>query len=386
MKMRERVSVCMKKIIAAILCICQVMIMFCACSCSSDKGNLLNISSKEYVSGIKIGINTGRSLDCRITKSGDEYTVADLNATEQKYDFIQPTDAELIKAFKSAGYNAVRMPVTWSEAIGDAPDYQVSDILMDRVQQVVDMILAEDMYCILNTHNEFNWLYTQNSDLDAMYAKFTALWQQIAERFKDYDGRLVFEGYNEVLKLPNDWSEKQNSDYEVVNTLAQKFVDTVRATGSNNEKRFLIVSPYAAWLGETELSKLKVPTDSAMDKILVNVHFYFPDGALPDGGKTVNADTAKAAIDEKFELLKTWIADTGYTVLIDEFGIADHNSTNVRVMCTEYIAEKATEMYIPLFWWDNGCTLGVFDRSAAPYEQVYPEIIEAMMKGVEKRG
>ena len=278
------------------------------------------------------------------------------------------------------------MPVTWSEAIGDAPDYQVSDILMDRVQQVVDMILAEDMYCILNTHNEFNWLYTQNSDLNAMYAKFTALWQQIAERFKGYDGRLMFEGYNEVLKLPNDWGEKQDSDYEVVNTLAQKFVDTVRATGSNNEKRFLIVSPYAAWLGETEISKLNVPTDSAKDKILVNVHFYFPDGALPDGGKTVNANTAKAVIDEKFEIIKSYLTDKGYTVIIDEFGIADHNSTDVRVMCTEYIAEKATEMDIPLFWWDNGCTLGVFDRSAAPYEQVYPEIIEAMMKGVEKRG
>ncbi|MGN0115677.1 MAG: glycoside hydrolase family 5 protein [Acutalibacteraceae bacterium] len=340
-----------------------------------------NMISKNYVNKIKTGINTGRSLDCRITKSGDEYTVADLNATEQKYDFIQPTDTELIKAFKSAGYNAVRMPVTWSEAIGDAPDYQVSDILMDRVVEVVDMILEQDMYCILNTHNEFNWLYTQNSDLDAMYAKYTALWHQIAERFKDYDGRLIFEGYNEVLKKPDDWGEKQDSDYEVVNTLAQKFVDTVRATGLNNEKRFLIVSPYGAWLGETEISKLTVPTDSAKDKILVNVHFYFPQGALPDGG-LVDTDTAKADIDKKFEIIKSYLTDKGYTVIIDEFGIADHNALDVRVMCTEYIAEKATDMDIPMFWWDNSCTFGVFDRSAAPYEQVYPEIIEAMMNGI----
>lgn len=375
----------MKKIIATVLCICQVMIMFCACSCSSDKGNLLNLSSKEFVSRIKIGINTGRSLDCQYNKSGDVYTVEDLKATEQKYDFIQPTDAELIKAFKSAGYNAVRMPVTWSEAIGDAPDYNVSDILMDRVQQVIDMILEQDMYCILNTHNEFNWLYTRNSDLDAMYAKFTALWRQIAERFKDYDGRLIFEGYNEVLKLRDDWGEKQDSDYEVVNTLAQKFVDTVRASGSNNEKRFLVVAPYAAYLGETEITKLIVPTDSAKDKILVDVHYYFPSASL-DSGKKLNFSENKAELDEKFSIVKTKLIDKGYTVIIDEFGAADHNTVESRAEWAEYVAGKATEMNIPLFWWDNGCTLGVFERSAAPYEQKYPEIISAMMRGVEKRG
>lgn len=346
---------------------------------------LFNMSSKNFVSKFKIGINTGRSLDCQITKSGDEYTIADLNATEQKYDFIQPTDTELIKAFKSAGYNAVRMPVTWSEAIGAAPDYKVSDILMDRVQQVVDMILAEDMYCIINTHNEFNWLYTQNSDLSSMYAKYTALWQQIAERFKDYDGRLIFEGYNEVLKKPDDWGSKTESDYTVVNNLAQKFVDAVRASGSNNENRFLVVAPYGAYLGETEIQKLTIPTDSAKDKIIVSVHYYFPSASL-NSSKTLDLITDKAELDEKFSIVKTNLIDKGYTVIMDEFGVADHNDTASRVAWTEYVVNKATDMNIPMFWWDNGCTLGIFDRSTAPYEQKYPTIIEAMMNATGSRG
>lgn len=347
---------------------------------------LFNMSSQSYVNKFRIGINTGRSLDCRITKNGDEYTVADLTATEQKYDFIQPTDTELIKAFKLAGYNAVRMPVTWSEAIGAAPDYKVSDILMDRVQEIVDMILAEDMYCIINTHNEFNWLYTQNSDLDSMYAKYTALWQQIAERFKDYDGRLIFEGYNEVLKKPDDWGSKIESDYTVLNNLAQKFVDTVRATGSNNSNRFLIVAPYGAYIGETEIQNLTIPTDSANDKIIISVHYYFPAGSLPnDSDTTVDLNTDKAELDEKFSIVKTNLIDKGYTVIMDEFGVADHNDTDTRVAWTKYVVEKATSMNIPMFWWDNGCTLGVFDRSTSPYEQKYPTIIEAMMNATQSR-
>ena len=42
-------------------------------------------------------------------------------------------------------------------------------------------------------------------------------------------------------------------------------------------------------------------------------------------------------------------------------------------------------MNIPMFWWDNGCTLGVFDRSTSPYEQKYPTIIEAMMNATQSR-
>lgn len=284
---------------------------------------LFNLSSKNYLNKIKIGINTGRSLDCMINKSGDTYTVADLEATEHKYDFIQPTDAQLISSFKSAGFNAVRMPVTWSEAIGDGPDYKISDILMDRAQEVVDMILEQDMYCILNSHNEFNWLYTINTDLTSMYAKFTAMWEQISERFKDYDGRLMFEGYNEVLKLPDDWSAKQNSDYAVVNTLAQKFVNTVRASGSNNVNRFIIVNTYGAYLGEDDIINFTVPTDSANDKFILNVHYYFPEGAF--GTKTVNMPTAYSDIDAKFNIVKNLWLDNGYSVMMNEFGIATNN-------------------------------------------------------------
>ncbi len=346
---------------------------------------LFNLSSKNYLNKIKIGINTGRSLDCMINKSGDTYTVADLEATEHKYDFIQPTDAQLISSFKSAGFNAVRMPVTWSEAIGDGPDYKISDILMDRVQEVVDMILEQDMYCILNSHNEFNWLYTINTDLTSMYAKFTAMWEQISERFKDYDGRLMFEGYNEVLKLPDDWSAKQNSDYAVVNTLAQKFVNTVRASGSNNVNRFIIVNTYGAYLGEDDIINFTVPTDSANDKFILNVHYYFPEGAF--GTKTVNMPTAYSDIDAKFNIVKNLWLDNGYAVMMNEFGIATNNTLENRVSCINRITQKATELDIPMFWWDNGLGgLGLFDRSQSPYEQVYPTIISTIMNNVESRG
>lgn len=58
-----------------------------------------------------------------------------------------------------------------------------------------------------------------------------------------------------------------------------------------------------------------------------------------------------------------------------------------RVSCINRITQKATELDIPMFWWDNGLGgLGLFDRSQSPYEQVYPTIISTIMNNVESRG
>ena len=359
----------------------------CACvSQSANCNSLFDLSAKEYLSNIRVGINTGRSLDCMTNKSGDTYTVADLNATERKYDFITPTDMTLIQSFKSQGFNAVRVPVTWSEAIGQGPDYVVSDVLMDRVQKVVDMILAQDMYCILNTHNEFNWLYTRQTDLEKMYDKFNALWIQIAERFKDYDGRLIFEGYNEVLKLPEDWTSKAPSDYEVVNNLAQNFVDTVRATGGNNAKRFLIVAPYGAGCRQEEMTNFVLPTDTIEDKLIVDVHYYFPATSLTGSEKFVLDDTVKAQLDDAFELVRALFLDKGYAVMMNETAFSDVGTPLVeREKWAKHVFEKATQMDIPMYWWDNGTMLRLFDRSAPPYTPAYPTIIQEIMNATSPR-
>src|SRR5690606_23348295 len=99
---------------------------------------------------------------------------------------------ELIKAVKSAGFNTVRIPVSWLNYIGDAPYYSIDYSWMTRVKQVVDYVIDNDMYAIINVHNDGahsvtgSWITTESSDQQTILTKFSAVWYQIAYAFQDY--------------------------------------------------------------------------------------------------------------------------------------------------------------------------------------------------------
>ena len=216
----------------------------------SATGDMRNITSTELLSDINAGINIGNSLDA----CGAGY-FSSPDASETVWGNPQITE-ELIKSIKKAGFKAIRLPVTWREHIGQPETYQIDSAWMDRVQEVVDMILDNGMYCILNTHHEQNWLNT-GSNIVETQTEFIAVWKQIANRFKNYDDYLLFEGFNEILKSESDWSTASSTDIQNTNILAQQFVTTVRATGGNNAKRHLIVSTYQRWgLLRYELAEL----------------------------------------------------------------------------------------------------------------------------------
>lgn len=76
---------------------------------------------------------------------------------------------------------------------------------------------------------------------------YKEMWKGIAESFKDYDERVVFEGANEELgdRLNDNWKNTagkqtgvltQDECYETVNTINQTFVDVIRAAGGYNEQ------------------------------------------------------------------------------------------------------------------------------------------------------
>lgn len=67
--------------------------------------------------------------------------------------------------------------------------------------------------------------------------KFAGLWKNIAERFRDYDERLIFESFNEVLDEQDRWNGSDTEGHGRINDLNQLFVDTVRATGGGNTDR-----------------------------------------------------------------------------------------------------------------------------------------------------
>ena len=123
---------------------------------------------------MKCGINLGNSLDA--FKEGTDDTEICWNNPR--------TTKPMIQMFADAGFDTLRLPVTWGSHMGAGPDWIVDAMWMDRVEQVVNWGLEIGMTVILNTHHEFDWLKPELSQLVDILPRYQRLWQQIAERFK----------------------------------------------------------------------------------------------------------------------------------------------------------------------------------------------------------
>ena len=107
---------------------------------------------------------------------------------------------------------------------------------MARVKEVIDIIIKEKLYCILNIHNDgyyTGWLIEGKESK----SKYTNIWKQIANEFKDYNEYLIFESMDEVYFFDDDFS----FDYTTLINLNQAFFDTIRESGGNT--LFIILSP-----------------------------------------------------------------------------------------------------------------------------------------------
>lgn len=226
---------------------------------------------------MKIGLNLFNTLDA----NGTWFDQDDVHAFETCWG--QPmADQEWFTAVKAAGFNAVRIPVTWFPHMDS--EWKVKKAWMDRVEEVVNYALNENLYVVLNVHHDTGdhgdaWVCADWQNIDAVLEKFNALWKQIAERFNKYDEHLIFEAYNELLDQNHRWNSPASNDgYLATNALAQGFVNTVRATGGNNEHRNLVVSLYSAHGSQEGFDNLVLPKDMYPNHLFVEVHNYSPMG------------------------------------------------------------------------------------------------------------
>lgn len=100
------------------------------------------LSKSEVINEMGAGINLGNTLD------GVSSWLTPDETGWQAYK----TTKEYIKALHDAGYNTVRVPVTWGSMIND--DYSINETWLNRVQEVVDYCTDQDMYCIINIHHD----------------------------------------------------------------------------------------------------------------------------------------------------------------------------------------------------------------------------------------
>ena len=331
-----------------------------------------DVDAQTWCKNVVMGWNLGNSLEAEGTETswGNPATTADM-----------------IKAIKAEGFNAVRIPVRWGQHC-DMSTMTIDEKWLSRVKEIVDWCLAEDMYVIINTHHDL-WLehYPTNAKKTELNEKLGKLWTNIATAFADYDGRLAFAGLNEVNAEGNWGLTPTQENYDVTNSFNQTFVDAVRATGGNNALRNLVVQSYRCnpTMG---LTNLVVPTDPTPNRLSVEFHYYDPYSycsgaagsynywgiAFSDKG-TVTPDGNEKSLANFFLTIREKWWEQGLGVVIGEYGCSCHYTTADKVTqeanmqyYMKCLVSEARKNGFAAFVWDNNAygngseKFGIFDR------------------------
>ena len=330
-----------------------------------------------------IGWNLGNTFDSVDSSS----RIKKIKDYEQLWGSPEITKG-LIDDIKNAGFTIIRIPVTWDAHIGPAPDYIIDEKWIDRVRNIVDYTITNDICAIINLHHE-DWYMPSEDNFQNASEKLYKVWLQVAESFKNYSSHLIFEGMNEprLIGTEYEWNGGNESARNIVNSLNDIFVKAVRSTGGKNSVRKLMIPTYAASCTIDAINALKLPDDK---NIIVSVHAYIPyEFALNTNGtshwSSDNYDDTYE-IDNLMELLYTKFVCVGIPVIIGEFGAVDKNNTKERIAWSEYFVSKASKNNITCVWWDNyifdgeGERFGLYDRGEKQW--IYPGVVNALMKGL----
>lgn len=345
-----------------------------------------------FVKDMKIGWNLGNTFDAtRDGFKGDDLSI-------ESYWCGVKTTEEMIEALKQAGFNTLRLPVSWHNHV-DA-DFTINTPWLDRVQEVVDWAVERDMYVILNTHHDVypEYYYPTEEHYATAEKYITTIWQQVAERFKDYDQHLIFESMNEPRPRDTnqEWWFNSGDKFCVevagcINRLNQAFVNTVRATGSANTDRYLMVPAYCASPDAAcNTTYFHLPEDTADNRIIVSVHAYTPYNFALEmpGTSTFDVVMNPAQMTEIIRfignLYRTYVSQ-GIPVVIGEYGaMAKNGNLQDRANFYAYYVATASSRNIPCVVWDNhgftgnGELFGLLDRRNVTWpEQI---LIDAMMQ------
>jgi len=361
----------------------------------------------EYFKDEKIaaGWNMGNTLDSYSGGKGNETVWGNPSV-----------DQAIMNGVKAAGFDIIRIPVTWMGHIGSAPDYKINENRLSRVAEAVEMAHNAGLKVIINLHHdgateasmkEDGWLsITKAAIVEKEYenitARFVRVWEQIAAYFQNYGDWLMFESFNELHD--GNWGEGSGqfiqSQIEVINKWNQAFTGAVRQAGGNNKTRFVVIPGLCTKIKHTLADYFILPKDSVPGLQIVTFHYYDPyefgiAGTRYQWGSA--ADKNRVAAD--FAPFKTMFIDNHIPVIIGECGAVkqvyadktkDDTAKQSRFNYIAWVFSKAKENGLVPIYWDNGSVkgdgekFGLFDRrTGQPNSSESDAIIKLMINSVK---
>ena len=328
-----------------------------------NNGNL----AWQFAERLGIGWNLGNHFDAHNNGVSGETLWGNPKATQATFNKV-----------KAAGFTTVRIPVTWMGHIGPAPDYKIEEAWLDRVAEVVGYAEKAGLIAIINMHHDGGdsnyWLNIRGAAVNPEVQKqvldqVTAMWGQIADKFKDKGEFLIFEAFNEIHDGGWGWGTNRNDggkQYRCLNEWNQAFVNAVRASGGENTDRILGIPAYCTNV-DISLESFVMPEDSANDRLMMSVHCYDPYdftlaakinewGHTADPSRKVAGDN-EADLKKVFEKIYVNYISKGIPVYMGEFGCVNRASAREQAFqqyYLKYYAKLAKTYGVPAMIWDNG--------------------------------
>jgi endoglucanase len=345
-----------------------------------DASNMGTYTSVELTALMGTGWNLGNSLEA----IGGETAWGNPMTTQS-----------FIDAVKAAGFNTIRIPVSWSVFSNEA-NFTISTTWLNRVEEVVNYALSNDMFVIMNEHWDGGWQQPTYAQQEYVNNRLAVMWKQIATHFRDYDYHLIFAGTNEVM-VTNDYNTPTTEYYTVQNSFNQTFVTAVRATGGRNAYRYLAVQGFNTNINHT-VNFAQIPDDVTPNRLMMEVHYYDPYnfslnenstitqwGSIATNPSLTETWANESYVDAQFDSMKTHFIDQGVGVLLGEFGAIVRTdvagSETFREYYLNYVSASARSHGLVPVYWDNGFignhTMALFNRTTG--EVLYPDILEAIL-------
>lgn len=353
-------------------CLC-----FFSCQKTENPNDISNLTSQELVSLMSPGWNLGNTLDvCNADRDGDGKINENAKIVNETLWGNPFTTKELFVNLKNDGIKAVRIPVTWRDHLDK--NNKIDKEWMNRVQQIVDWALEENLFVIINMHHDgggdpqfgawiIEWAY---KDYKKFYEHYSSIWKQICSRFKNYDEHLIFESMNEV----GFDATTQKKAYTILNKINQDFVNIIRSSGGKNKTRHLLIAGYWTDITATCNEKFSMPKDK-QNRCILSVHYYTPwQFCTTNLQKTWGTQKEVAQMDSLIGKLNENFVSKGFPVIIGEYAASGDDSASCEFFI-RHLNELCQNYKIATFIWDNG---GGIDRKSKDFHWRNPNVLEAM--------
>ncbi|GAB7350615.1 hypothetical protein MBLNU459_g1181t1 [Dothideomycetes sp. NU459] len=329
---------------------------------SACNGTFTPITAAAWVAGVNPGWNLGNTLEATPTE-GDWNNPAVVPST---FDYV-----------KAQGFNGVRLPVTYADHFTTgSPTWDIDPAWLQRVSDVIDEVIARDMYVITNLHGDaYLWadLTASGANYTMIEEKFYRAWYQIGTKLGCKSSLLAFEPINEP-------PASTSAEIAELNKLQQIFVQALSDSGGFNSQRVVTLNGPGEDSAKTSENFVR-PTNIS-NPWAIQYHYYSPyDFVFSAWGKTIwGSDADKAALEEDMANIRGNFTDV--PLLIGEWSAAPEvTETAARWKYFDFIVRTAKKYNTSTMLWDNG--LDYLNRANGQWrDQVAIDIFMAAKDGV----